>query len=362
MKKLVAYFTLCTCFLYVSCIKSELPNSEADILSCMVDSEIIKKDPIIQNDRIQIFVKSFVDLTNQAPIFTLTPGATISPKSGTNLDFTRPQFYTVTSEDGKSQKKYQVSYITSALGAKYNFDNVRLQDNRYDVFYQVDPQGQNIMDWASGNAGFSLTGAASSPQDYPTSRLMESGQLQGVKLVTRSTGALGALMRKPLAAGNIFMGEFDVSSSINSPLKSLRLGMPVDFMPFAFKGVFKYTPGPVYKQGSQVVPDKIDSWDGYAIFFQTDSDLKYLDGTNKFTHSNVIAIAQISADQRIQTQQWTRFHAPFIYKDDFEFDPDKLAQGLYSLTIVLTSSKDGDYFFGAENSTLLIDEIEILYE
>ena len=252
--------------------------------------------------------------------------------------------------------------MSSALGAKYSFENVRLESDKYDVFYEVNEQGQNIMDWASGNAGFSLTGVASSSEDYPTAKLVQGKENQGVKLVTRSTGALGALMKKPLAAGNIFMGEFDLASSINSPLKSLRLGMPVDFTPYAFKGVFKYTPGPVYKESGKVVEGKTDSWDGYAIFFETDSELKYLDGTNKFTHENVIAIAQIKPEHAIETQQWTPFHAAFVYKDDFEFDAEKLRQGKYSLSIVLTSSALGDYFYGAEGSTLLIDELEIKYE
>ena len=73
-----------SCF-FISCIRPEFPNAEADILSCTVDPLILRKDPIIQNNRIQILVKSSTDLTKQAPVFTLTPGATIFPESGEPL-------------------------------------------------------------------------------------------------------------------------------------------------------------------------------------------------------------------------------------------------------------------------------------
>lgn len=362
MKYILLFFTVLFCLLCTSCIKDELSNAEADIVSCSVDSMILKKDPIIQNDRVQIFVKSFVDLTLQAPVFTLSPGATIFPQSGTPLDFTKPQLYTVTSEDGLSQKTYEVSYISSAVGSKYSFEHVRTENGRYDVFYEIDDDNQNIMDWASGNSGFSLTGVASKPDDYPTARLLNGKEGQGVRLVTRLTGALGATMGKPLAAGNLFMGEFDLGSSITAPLKSLRLGMPVDFVPYAFRGFFKYKAGKLFKEGNVEMPNRKDSWDCYAIFFETDTTLKYLDGTNRFTHDNILAIARISPEDRVESDEWTSFYIPFIFKNNVTVDEKKLKDGKYSLTLVFTSSIEGDTFAGAEGSTLLIDEIEIIHE
>ena len=54
-------------------------------------------------------VKADTDLSKQSPEFTLTPGATISPASGTTRDFSEPQYYTVTSEDGIWKKRYEVN-------------------------------------------------------------------------------------------------------------------------------------------------------------------------------------------------------------------------------------------------------------
>lgn len=82
----------------MSCIRDEAPNAEADILTCVVPADILKRDPVIENNKVTLMVKADIDLAHQSPEFTLTPGATISPASGTERDFTSPQYYTVTSK------------------------------------------------------------------------------------------------------------------------------------------------------------------------------------------------------------------------------------------------------------------------
>ena len=67
---------LLTCLLSImgmSCIQDEAPNAEADILTCTVPADILRRDPIITNDKITLMVKSNTDLSKQSPEFTLTP-------------------------------------------------------------------------------------------------------------------------------------------------------------------------------------------------------------------------------------------------------------------------------------------------
>ncbi|EXY64240.1 glycoside hydrolase xylanase family protein, partial [Bacteroides fragilis str. 3986 N(B)19] len=99
LKNLIACFFLG--FIMVSCIQDEAPNAEADIIACSVPGDVLNRDPIIENDRITLMVKKGTTVTDLAPKFTLTPGATIIPESGSVLDFSVPQSYIVTSEDGK---------------------------------------------------------------------------------------------------------------------------------------------------------------------------------------------------------------------------------------------------------------------
>lgn len=96
-----------------ACIKDEAPNQEADIVTAKVDGEnLLIREPVITNNEVKFFVNGGNDLTQLAPKFELTPGATIEPASGTVRNFMTPQTYTVTSEDG--QWKNNTRYRSSA--------------------------------------------------------------------------------------------------------------------------------------------------------------------------------------------------------------------------------------------------------
>ena len=218
-------------------------------------------------------VKTDIDLTHQAPEFTLTPGATISPASGTERDFTTPQYYTVTSQDGNWKKEYQVAYLIAGISTEYHFedvDSVVSNTYTYDVFYDVATNER--IDWASGNSGFAITGVGTKdPASFPTS------SLKAVKLETKSTGDFGEKVKMPIAAGNLFMGTFDVLSALTNALKATRLGMPFEHVPTYIKGYYKYKAGDVFQANGKPVENKKDIWDVYAIFYEVTDKVPYLD-------------------------------------------------------------------------------------
>ena len=95
--------TMTGILLCTSCIKDEAPNAEADILSCTLPSEILTGTNIDYNlpyDKslnaypIHIEVNNGTNLTNLAPTFELTDGASIEPPSGSIQNFTVPVRYT----------------------------------------------------------------------------------------------------------------------------------------------------------------------------------------------------------------------------------------------------------------------------
>ncbi|MEI8383135.1 MAG: autotransporter-associated beta strand repeat-containing protein [Planctomycetota bacterium] len=57
----------------------------------------------ISRNHIAATVPTTTDVTALAPVFTLPPFATSTPESGTARDFTKPQSYTITAQDGSSQ-------------------------------------------------------------------------------------------------------------------------------------------------------------------------------------------------------------------------------------------------------------------
>ena len=123
---IIVAMLLCCTALMTSCIKDEALNAEADILSVEVDGDMLIRQPVITNDEVKLYVNATDDVTKLAPKFSLTEGATIEPASGTERDFTYPQTYTVTSQDGNWKKTYKVSFVASEeMVADFHFENIK---------------------------------------------------------------------------------------------------------------------------------------------------------------------------------------------------------------------------------------------
>lgn len=371
MKLKLLLFNLILCFTFVSCIKDEAPNAEADILTCQVPGDVLNREPIIENTEITLVVKKGTDITALAPKFMLTEGATIIPESGSLLDFTNPQSYIVTSEDKKWTKTYKIQVTFSGISNTfYHFENVRLnKQGEYQIFYETDSQGKETMSWSSGNPGFALTGVNAKPQEYPTSQVEEGYQGKCLKLTTKRTGDLGNRMNMPLAAGNIFIGKFDVLNALTNALTATQFGSVFEYVPTYIKGYYKYKSGDIFYELDKNAPDKLkpipgkkDICDIYAVFYESTKDLPILDGTNILAEDNpnIISIARIK--NAIETDKWVEFNLPFEYREGKNIDPVKLHNGQYNLAIVFSSSIRGDHFEGAPESTLYIDEVQLNYE
>lgn len=357
---------------FSSCIRSEAPGAECDIIAATIPGDVLNRVPEIGNDDVTFTLKLGVSADGLAPEFELTPGATIDPPSGTPRDFTTPLTYTVTSESGEWQKVYTVYVKESAtISLNYKFENVKLKtssSSSYDIFYDVNTATNDTMFWASGNAGFVFTGVGTTPETFPTYQGTDGRSGKCAVLTTRSTGFFGTTVGKPIAAGSIFIGKFNSAIALTSPLKATQFGAGAPFLevPSRFSGYYSYTPGPVYyqlndKKKPEEVPGKLDECNIYAVFFETSDEVEWLDGTNVLAADNkaIIATAELPAAMRGATDGWVRFDLPFAYREDAVIDPVKLAQGRYSMAIVASSSIDGDFFRGAPESTLKIDSFQL---
>jgi hypothetical protein len=309
-------------------------------------------------------VKVNTDLEHLAPIFTLTEGAKLDPASGTERDFTTPQSYTVSSQDGNWSKVYKVSFITAELANKYHFEQTKkapFDGVNYQVFVEKEEDtvdGKEIMEWGSGNLGFAMTASGKPASAYPTSQIDDGYRGKGVQLKTCTTGPLGAAFGSPIAAGNLFIGSFQLD--ITNVLKSTHFGLPFYHVPDRVVGYYKYASGAVYKEKGTTEVDKRDTFDIYAVFYETSADLTTLDGTNSLEHPAIVSIARIDPADRKETAEWTRFSIPFKQLEGKVIDQEKLKEGKYNISIVFSSSIDGAQFNGAIGSTLLIDEVELI--
>lgn len=362
-------------FVLTACIKDELPNAEADITQATVSVDKSQTffyqaaDSLIKvnyaDSLITFFVHPWADLSALSPRFVLTEGATVVPANGSTHDFGRgPVTYTVTSANGRWQRRYQVAFKTPAATEgdvlRFNFEQVELEpEGKYHLWYELDAAGNKDNIWSNGNQGFALSRSTAKPDEYPTALLEAGYEGKGVKLTTCDTGFLGRLFKKPIAAGNLFIGKFDFGKAIAEPLKATQFGTRTNRIPLRFAGYYRYTPGEVYKDHAQkIVPDKTDQANIYALIYRNEDANGQpftLDGSNVQTSSLVVGRADLGLLSA--TAEWTAFDIPFVYTGNI--DEQALANYGYSLAIVATSSVNGALFEGALGSTLLIDQFTI---
>lgn len=356
-----------------SCIREEAPNAECDILGIdegwlELNRDIITGTPVIGNYSVDIAVKEGTDCTSLEPLFILTPGAHITKDSicdngpsGVTLH------YTTYAEDGIWRKKYTVSFtIQAAINASqvFGFEDFEVESSgRYNVWFEIDVNGTRRNIWASGNAGFAFLGIGKSPMDFPTAPDPAGVKGNCIRLTTKETGSYGSLFNMPIAAGNIFIGEFHSASAMGKPLEATRFGQQmVPGKPLYLKGYYKYSSGDVFTdKHKNGIPGRTDECAIYSVLYEVDpANFEKLDGSDITTSERIVMMAEI--ENPGTPGMWTEFRIPFKAMNGKEFDPHRLATKGYAITIVASSSKDGASFEGAVGSTLYIDELAIEWE
>ncbi|MFZ9935781.1 MAG: DUF5018 domain-containing protein [Luteolibacter sp.] len=85
-------------------------SSACDMLSFTIDG----MTGIIDGTDVTVTVPFGTDVTTLDPTFTLSPGATADPPSGTTRNFTTPQSYTITARDGLTTRTYTAAVHQAA--------------------------------------------------------------------------------------------------------------------------------------------------------------------------------------------------------------------------------------------------------
>ena len=311
-------------------------------------------------------VRGDADVSALAPVFTLSPGATVSPESGSVHDFSGgPVRYTVTSQDGKWQRHYRVSVVPTMITVAdtlfYNFEHYELEPTyrRFYMWHNTLPDGSLGNDWATANDGFRISMGSAAPMDYPTTPLENGYDGAAVCLTTRDTGPFGRMANKRLAAGNMFLGTFDIKIAMSDHLHATRFGLPFS-RPDRFTGYYTFEPGATVQDfyGNPIV-GRVDSADVYAVFYRNHDaagNEVVLYGDNVLSSDLIVAVAEM--DYVAPTDQWTPWDIKFVYRQ--EVDEQLLANRGYSLAIVFSSSSAGGEFIGAIGSRLCVDKVRLI--
>nr|WP_309569428.1 PCMD domain-containing protein [Bacteroides sp. BFG-638] len=365
----------------------EALNVEAAIDGCS-GSNIQLANINTYSKTVSIYVSKSTDLSALEIKFELPDGASINPVNAlANDDAPKYDFSTskvpitseqtleqyqrmfkVTSESGTTEAVYTITVIKSELPTEYHFENIEDGNNNYHIFYEFNQQKAEMLQWASGNPGFQLTGMGKNTMDYPT--LQTQGYIgKGVKLETKGTGSLGLTVGMPIAAGNLFIGSFEVGNALKDAKAATKFGFPFFKHPTKLEGYYKFKPGTEYISGidkSQSPPKIVidpsmegkDKGDIYAILYRADNVNDFLDGNLNFdSEEKIVYIARISDTEMKETDTWTHFSIPFEHRKEIE--QSALDEGKYKLAVVFSSSIEGANFKGSIGSTLWIDEVTI---
>ena len=312
-------------------------------------------------------VRGDAPVTALSPTFTLSPGASISPASGSVHDFSNgPVKYTVTSQDGQWSRCYTVSVVptlTTVIDTlRFDFEHYELEtaNQRYYTWHNLLPDGSLGNDWATANAGYRLSMSSAKPMDYPTTPLADGYDGAGVCLMTRNTGPFGIMANKRLAAGNMFLGTFDIAIAMSDHLHATRFGIPFTEKPDHFTGYYTYEPGATVQDFyGNAITGRTDSASVYAVFYRNHDaagNEVVLYGDNILSSDLIVAVANMGYVR--PTTQWTAWNVKFEYRE--QVDEQLLADRGYSLVIVFSSSASGGDFIGAIGSRLCVDQVRLI--
>lgn len=369
IKSVIAGIMLCLAV--TSCIQNEALNVEAAIDGC--SGSDIQQCLIDPNEfTVQLYASRAADPSKININFNLPAGASIVPvqrftEDGINtynFKDENPRLFKVTSEDGAFSATYTIRLWQTEMPFTYDFETLS-SDNPYHKFTEDNPSSSTIirrLELASGNPGFELTKMAKAPDGYPTVQV--NGGVDGgkcVKLETKDTGSFGSMVKMYIAAGNLFIGSFEVGQALSgNAMKATHFGFPFFYYPLRLEGWYKYKAGPTFSSKGKPVEGRKDECDIYGVLYETDDNVQFLDGSTSLNSPNIVALAR-NIKELPETDIWKQFNFKFEPQNGKSIDPDKLGKGIYKLAIVFSSSVDGAKFEGAVGSTLYIDKVTIAH-
>ncbi len=387
-KILVPALAFVGCLSLGSCIGDEPLNAECDIEQVSLSLPDAESIFYHEYDTMQV-VSSAVDsvgflirydksvgqlpltlkVTEGAQAYILSDGEFVPFRNGQLVDFSEEQIreFRIVSQDGKWARMYKINIVHDAAPEREHFfmnvtfDHFGLNSTgKYHVWYGAEENSISYDQWATGNPGFNLSKSSAKVEEYPTVGVAEGGVDGGpyVKLETRDTGAFGRMVNMRLAAGNLFIGTFDVANALKDAMAATRFGLPFKHKPIKVTGWYKFKAGEQFqnRQGQKV--DRTDQPDIYCVMYHnqdSEGNQVLLYGDDVLSSKAIVGLARITGV--VETDEWTQFEMAVEYSQ--ELDDNLLENNGYSMTLSMASSIEGASFEGAPGSIFCVDNVVI---
>ena len=230
--------------------------------------------------------------------------------------------------------------------------------------YPAPKSKNNVL--ATSNPGAAMLHSFNQLTEWPALEDVQGVSGSAAKLVTLDTRkTAAAIMGAGITSGSLFTGRFAFGEG-STTIEYTKFGVLYPKKPLFFKGVYKFTPGHPFiethkksgfPQYEFIETDAIDECAIQAVLYTITSEDETLDGTNIDSDDERI-VARARLEDGTAKDDWTPFNLEFKWKEGAAYDATKT----YKLAIVCSSSKDGANFNGAANSTLIVDELEVIGE
>lgn len=332
---------------------SRFGNIKSISVSNQASNAIIKVDSL----QVTVEIPAGVDLTSLSiESLAISSFASSNKVVGDTLNLENSSFITVTAEDGKEYQWEVKSFVAAANQQLDNYDLDLWYKTSTDYF---EPGADAVTTiWGTGNPGTQiLNKLATTPIDFGSDNL-------GAKMETLDNGKLAGTFGAPISAGSIFTGFFNSDNvDPSNPEAAIEFGTPFAGRPTKLSVKYSYAPGTENKDKAGNVLDYNDACDIYALLeVRSGNEIERL------------ATAWFRSDA--QKDEFTTVEIPFTYGELADSFPSymrplnnryvsKDSANFVSpthITFVASSSYDGANFAGAIGSTLIIDDVEMVYE
>ena len=313
---------------------SDNESTEALMTTMTFDDEIVVGQPVIDGTNVLFHVADTAKAEHLAalvPTIGISAGATVSPASGTEVDFSNGSVrFTVTAEDGIHYTIYTVGWQRKG---KYDFE--QWTETGAGNAQRLDPDG-----WASCNAAVALIRQLFPTLysgDFPVVPVAGHSGEYAAQITTLDTKGQGSMIPK-VTSGTVFLGKFNAGTGLSAPMT----------------GYYKYKAGPEYYDNKEPMPDGKDSMAISAVLYEVESETETLYGDNIYTSDKVVASAMLSSGEDVA--EFTPFELKLKYVKTYN------PEAMYKFAVIFSSSKYGALYQGAPGSVLTIDDVEVISE
>jgi putative glycosyl hydrolase or carbohydrate binding protein len=349
MKKTLIIFAMA--LLLFSCDEDKSSNAEIVDLSVisLSSTDLIFEDVLIDTEGQKLYVFLNNNLSDFSFPITLTTdlklssGAKTSSIIGNEISFSNSdevKLIEVEAENGivKNWYVYLMHRQMQNSGFENWFDNKGMNGENYK---EIGSSAVSSI-WSTANMATSI-------YDVHCTQPIMDGSNTLVEITT------GETLQVPITAGTVFIGTFNLSGAISNPTdpeQATIFGAPFIFRPTGFKFKYKYQAGENYIQATLNNPSNI--FGGFTT--------EAIEGEDK---CSIYAMLEVRDGDHVNEIAYVKMESgttdDIMTEAVLNFDYTSTVNPTH-ISIVFSSSTDGHLWRGAVGSTLVVDDLELIYE